>query len=754
MMKLKKKNLFLKILIIVLVLIVLIFLSILITANILYRKYDLDINKLTSVNNGVKVYSSSGTDTTLYNTDRSIVEIETLPKYVLDAFVSTEDKHFYSHHGFDLGRIAKASLVNLVNRSKDQGASTISQQLIKNALLTNEKTYSRKIKEIILAIKLEKKFTKNEILEMYLNTIYFGSNAYGIENASVTYFNKSAKDLTMNEACCLAGIIKSPNYYSPKTNYDNAIKRKNLVARLMKENGYINDSTYVEIRNTPLTLSINKHCDHAYEEEAIHEACSLLGISERELINRKYQIFTFKDDSLQDVVSNSNTQVIDFAELSYQADLDSLSVVVNNKGQVIAYFGNSNYNLHNISRQSASTLKPLAVYLPALKYDIISPASRILDEPINYNGFSPKNADNSYHGYVSAREALSTSLNIPAVKTLDCVGLSRARDTLSNLGIEISNSDMNLSLALGATKNGIRLMDLLGAYNTISNLGKYRHLTFIDKILDNNGKVIYQYEDYSDQVIDSASCYLLTDMLKDSAISGTSKRLESLNIPIASKTGTASIQNGNTDLYNISYSSEHTMLSWISSLNTNLLPKGMHSSCEPTEINKLIAEKLYADNRPEDFIIPDDILKCAYDSTQLEKTSTLVYNEDVQERYLMYDYFKITNLPTIVDNNTSTPIIVTVNKKGTHIEFNTKRNRSYKLVREYKNNKYILDEYNNISECISYVDGDAFKYDKLKYYLIDDSDNIISDKIEVRPKDYLINQITNEAFKNKKKWYV
>ena len=232
MQKIKhKKNM--KALLIIAIIICLSFLILVIFASIIYNKYDLDINKLTNLNNGVKVYSSSGIDNTLYNTNRSIVEIESLPEYVKDAFIDIEDKRFYSHNGYDLKRIIKAGLVNLMNQSKSQGASTISQQLIKNALLTNEKTYSRKIQEIVLSIKMEKEFSKDEILEMYLNTIYFGSNAYGIENASKVYFNKSAKDLTINEACCLAGIIKSPLRYSPKLNYKNSLERKNFVAKTM-----------------------------------------------------------------------------------------------------------------------------------------------------------------------------------------------------------------------------------------------------------------------------------------------------------------------------------------------------------------------------------------------------------------------------------------------------------------------------------------------------------------------------------------
>ena len=228
-----------KVLLILSIFIFSLFISIIGMVTFFYNRYALDTYKLTSFNNGIKVYSASGNDNTLYNTNRSIIEIESLPKHVKDAFIDIEDKRFYTHNGYDFKRIVKSAFVNLSNQSKSQGASTISQQLVKNALLSNEKTYSRKIKELVLSIKMEKKFSKDDILEMYLNTIYFGSNAYGIENASKIYFNKSAKDLTLNEVCCLAGLIKSPNHYSPKTNYQNSVERKNLVAKTMYQCGNI-----------------------------------------------------------------------------------------------------------------------------------------------------------------------------------------------------------------------------------------------------------------------------------------------------------------------------------------------------------------------------------------------------------------------------------------------------------------------------------------------------------------------------------
>ena len=752
-MKLNRKQIFGRILLCTSIVLVISFLGFIIFFGVMYNKYELDTIRLTSINNGIQVYSSNGADSTLYNTDRSIIEIDTLPRYVLDAFVSTEDKRFYTHSGYDLARIMKAGLVNIMSRSKSQGASTISQQLIKNALLTNDKTYSRKLQEIILSIKMEKNFTKDQILEMYLNTIYFGSNAYGIENASLVYFNKSAKDLTINEACCLAGIIKSPNYYSPRNNYSRSIDRKDLVAKTMYINKYISTEQYSEIINTPLVISTGHNLDHSYEAEAIHEACSLLNISERELINKKYQILTFKDDLLQQKVIDATTNVLS-ANTDNNARLDSLSIIANTNGQIIAYYANSPYDLHNISRQPASALKPLAVYLPAIEHNILSPATVILDEEINYNGYSPKNADGKYHGYVSVRKAISESLNIPAVKTLECVGFTKSRDTLSRMGIEINNSDMNLSLALGSVKNGVKPITLLGAYNTLANMGTYHNLTFIDKILDENNNVIYSYEDYSKDVIDKEDAFLMNDMLKDTSSTGTARRLSTLNIPIASKTGTAGTSTANTDLYNISYTTEHTMLTWIADLSNNTLPNDLHSSCEPTEINKQILASLYANHIPKDFTMPDNLTRLPYDIVALENDHSLISPSNTLDRYIAYDYFKTDNVPKVINNLFSINLNISLDKSGLIISLNAKRNKIYNIIREEKNHQTIIKQIIDSDGEVIIKDHDVFRYDELSYFITDENNQIISEIKKIRPKDYLISLLTNNIINNKKKWYI
>ena len=721
---------------------------------ILYKKYDLNTAKLTSLNNGIAVYSSIGQETTLYNTNRSIIKLESLPDYVINAFIDVEDKRFYEHNGYDLKRIIKAGFVNLTTKSKSQGASTISQQLIKNALLSNEKTYSRKIQEIILSIKVEKQFEKKEILEMYLNTIYFGSNAYGIENASKIYFNKSAKDLTLNEACCLAGLIKSPAYYSPRTNYDNAIKRRNLVAALLLENSHISQEEYNNVLKEDLNLSNKNNFDHSYEEEAIFEACKLLNISERELINKNYQIITFKDDSIQKDVIQANNDIIIKNETSLNTDLDSISIVVNNDNQVIAYYVNSNYNLHNMKRQPASILKPLAVYLPAISHNILSPASPILDESINYKGFAPQNADQSFHGYVTAKQALSDSLNIPSVKILDCLGLKKSKDMLANLGINIEKADLNLTLALGAVKNGVSLFDVVSAYSTIANQGYYSPITFVNKILDENGNIIYSHDDYKEKVVDSESCFLLTDMLKQTSLTGTAKRFESLNLPIASKTGTANNGKNNTDIYNVAYSTEHTMLTWIANIKDNVLPQEMLSSSQPTDINKRIIQHLYP-NSVKDFEIPDLVENLPYDLIEFEVNHRLVKPSHTNERYIAYDYFKKDNIPIEIENIIDkVDINLNVEKNGVFISFTTKRNVEYKLYKEINDKKILIASIKDKTDLFEILDNDVFQFEAIKYYIENENNQKISEIYTVRPKDYLVNLLNNQILSGKNKWYI
>lgn len=715
---------------------------------ILYNSYNLDLSKLTAKNNGIYVYAKDKKSETLYNSNRGIIEIDKLPNYVINAFVDVEDKRFFEHNGYDLKRIVKSTIVNLQTKSKSQGASTISQQLIKNSLLSNEKTYTRKLKEVILSMKMEKKFSKMEILEMYLNTIYFGSNAYGIENASQIYFGKSASDLTIAESCTLAGIIRSPKLYSPIINKENAKKRRNLVAKIMLNANHLSNEEYQEVLNTEITTKKQENSNQDYIREAILEACSLLSISERELINSQYSIETYEDINAQKLVNTSNFNTIKQYEDDLNTNVDSVSMLMDNAGHIIAYIENSDYDLHNMKRQLASTIKPFAVYLPCIKHNMLTSKTHILDEEIDYSNFKPKNADGKFHGYVTAEYALSHSLNIPSVKLLDSIGLKEAKKTLDDFGLNVSRDDMNLTLALGATKNGETLRNLCHAYSILSNQGIDKGATFVKAIYDKSGNTVYKNEDYSETVESADNCFLLTDMLKETAKTGTARRLNDLNLPIAAKTGTASTTNGCTDVYSIAYTTEHTLLTWAGNISNTYLNSTIKSSTLPTDVNKTVLEKLYA-NSPDDFIVPESIVKLPYDRSILENEHIIVSPTREHERYNDYAYFK-SSLPPQKYVNDNLNLSVEVDKSGATITFSPLINA--KLIK-ITDKDYILIENTNEKVIGEYIDNDIFRFDEITYY-IETNAGITGEKVKIRPKDYLATLLEKEILSNKRKWYV
>ena len=518
---------------------------------------------------------------------------------------------------------------------------------------------------------------------------------------------------------------------------------------------YITNAEYQDILNDSLQINNNSTFNQSYEEEAIYEACSLLNITERELINRKYQIITFKDDDVQNKVISINNEIINKAETNNNVDLDSLSIVTNNNGNIIAYYANSNYNLHNLKRQPASTLKPLAVYLPNISHNMLTSVTPILDEEINYDGFSPKNADGKFYGYVSAKTALANSLNIPSVKLLENIGLKKSRETLEKLGINITNSDMNLSLALGSTKNGVDLLKLSNAYSTLANMGKYKPLCFVSKILDENDNVIYSKEDYFEQIFNEEDCFILNDMLKETAISGTAKRLNSLNLPLCSKTGTAGCNNGNTDLYNITYSTEHTMLTWIADINKTYLPNEMLSSSQPTDINKEICKFLYNDTKLSDFTKPDNVELMPYSLVELENNHKIVFpaNNDA-ERYVGYAYFKLSNPPAENIFNNSLNFCADISKNGVNLTFLAQKNKTYNIYRLIDNKKELLYQVKEENDDISLTDINIFKFSQIQYFIEDELGNLISEIIKVNPKGFLEGLLNKELNLTKKKWSV
>ena len=603
-------------------------------------KIEIDSAKLSAPFTTIEVYDRDNKPIKEENTvNESYAEISTISEDTKNAFISIEDKEFYKHNGVNYKRIVKAMLSNLKAMKFKEGASTITQQLIKNSHLTSAKTFERKITEIALSTKLEKQFSKDEILEQYLNIIYFGNNCYGIEEASEYYFSKPAKELKLEESALLAGMIKSPSKYCPIKHPDNALKRRNLVLSEMEKDGVISADEAVRAKSQPINLEINtehKNKLNSYSQASIDEAEEILHLPAQQIALQGYKIYTYQNEKLQ----NDLNDAID----SVNIESNFAGIVVDNLSHgVVAFRGDGNYKILDCPRQPGSCIKPVLVYGPALNEDIIYPCTQILDEKTDISGFSPKNVGGVYHGYVSARESLAKSINIPAVKILSYVGIDKAKKYAEEVGINFDEKDEGYCLALGGMTYGVNVLQLAGAYSTFANAGMYSTPKFISFITDKNGKIVYINKPQEKQVFRQDSSYLLTDMLKTCTESGTGKKLAELGMPLASKTGTVgkSGTKQNLDAWNVSYSPNLTCAVWLGNLDNS--PIDYTGGNQPTQIVK----NFYSKNKESsDFEKPDMIVEKKIDTTELEENHRVVLaNDYMPERYTKAEMFSIFNLP-------------------------------------------------------------------------------------------------------------
>lgn len=558
-------------------------------------------------------------------------EIETLAKSTIHAFVDTEDKRFYTHNGFDYKRIAKAALNNLKSRSFKEGASTISQQLIKNTHLSHEKTFKRKLQEWKLTKQLEKLYTKDEILEKYLNSIYFGHNCFGLHSASEFYFGKSPNELTLDEAAVLAGLIKSPNNYSPFKNPDKCKSRRDSVLAIMQANGSISSADKTLANKQELPKEPNNSTKNGYLHFVFDELTELAEKYDFQL-GGQIEIYTYFDKFAQEqveLVANEHTKT----------DKSILVLNLEKNGFKAAYS-----TLGNIPRLPGSIIKPLAVYAPALEEGIVSPATPILDEPVNYNGYQPENYDKSYHGYVSTRECIEKSLNIPAVKLLSSLGAKKSAEYLTQMELSIPKEDMSLALALGGLKNGFSLRELVHAYSIFPKQGNFEGAEFIEKIKI-NGATVYQRKFKNSKIFSDASSYLMTDMLRTTVQNGTAKKLRSLPFEIAAKTGTVGTERGNTDAYAISFTTKDCIGVWLG--NRDNSPISDTGGGTPCQILLSLNKALYKTEHPTPFTPPSSVKTVSIDKQAYYDTHTLELADDISPiAYQFTELFDIKHIPT------------------------------------------------------------------------------------------------------------
>ncbi len=549
---------------------------------IITRDCRLDKNKLTGVGQKIIICDADGNEimNTSVSGTHTGVKVSELDGNTINAFVASEDRTFYSHNGLNYKRMLRALYINVTSAAFKEGASTISQQLIKNTHLSSDKTISRKLKEIRLTKKLEKTYSKDKIMEMYLNTIYFGHNCYGLQSAAHFYFDKCAENLNLNESAVLSGLLSSPNNYSPFKSPEKCLKRRNIVLNAMLDCGFITENEYKETLNLPIEPkqadNTEKYSDYV---NGVFDEIEEIGFDAYNLSD-ECRIKTFMDPALQ-----AEIEKFDF-------ECDNSLIVTTNAGGVSAFKS----TIGCAKRQIGSTAKPIMVYAPAIEERLISPYTRILDEKIDFNGYSPENFDKKYHGFVTVADSLKYSYNVPAVKTLNALTIPKCEEYLKAMDIYLDGDEKNLSLALGAMKYGLSLKDLADKYSVFPSGGTYTSSRFIDEIVDKEGKTLYKSESGKTRVFSEGTCSLTNAMLMETSKSGTAKKLKNYEFDVASKTGTCGNSDGNTDAYAISYTSSHTIGVWLGDKDNNRLSITGGGDC--CEYVAAILDILYADKTP------------------------------------------------------------------------------------------------------------------------------------------------------------
>ena len=708
-----------------------------------------DKEKLIAVNQEIVVYNDDNVELKNTISNKSIVKIEDVPNHVVNAFISIEDKDFFKHNGLNYKRIAKAMFNNLKSFSFKEGASTISQQLIKNTHLTNEKTIKRKVKEMLLTKKLEKEFSKKDILETYLNVIYFGENSYGIERAALTYFGKETKDLTLWEGATLAGIIKSPYTYSPVYNPENCLKRRNLVLSEMLRDKKISQAQYDEAVNMPLEIVDRKQeqgVNNLYVKACINEAEQILNLSEKDIMLSGIKIYSYLDDEVQkqlyDIANNENN----YHTNSYGNTNDSLLIMIDNETYaVLGYAGKSDYDLTNFVRQPGSTIKPILVYAPALEKGLVSPDTLILDEEINYGGYSPKNVGGKYYGYVSVKESICDSLNVPAVKTLDYVGIENAKQFAKKAGIKFDENDNGLALALGGFTNGVTLKELTNSFLPFVNDGNFSKANFVRKIVDVNGKTLYEHKPKEEKIMGEDTAYLMTSMLKEACKTGTSMKLKNLDFDVAGKTGTVAITgtNNNTDAYSVAYTTKHTMGVWIGNYSnaTKYVLEGKNNGgTYATNMIKMCFEELYANNKPENFKQPNSVKEVEIDLKEYENNHVIkLASSNCPDRYkiktLVSKRFEPKETSEMFENLSVENFDVKIENGKVLICFDAEDYLKYEIMRVENGKTKSLKKYSNKKGKIEYYDFNIKENSTYNYYIkistINESASSVSETLTI-----------------------
>ncbi len=511
------------------------------------------------------------------------VDVKELPYYLPQAIMATEDRRFYKHFGFDIIGFSRAMLVNLRHMRYVQGGSTITQQVAKNVFLTQKKTIKRKLQELLLAFWLEHKFTKDEILTIYLNRVYLGSGTYGVEAASQRYFSKTSRDLTLTQAAVIAGLLKAPSKYSPANNLELARKRSSIVLDNMVRAGFITEERAEMAKKSPIMPAKNYRVDGAdyFAYWAYAQIEQYIGD-----VNDDINVYTTLNPTIQKAAENALTSTMKWAGEKYNVNQGAI-VVLDKHGAVKALVGGLDYDKSQFNRavqavrQAGSAFKPF-VYVTALQNGYHKD-TMVEDRKITINNWSPKNHDNKYLGVISLEKALVRSVNTVPPAIMQNIGVSKVIKNARKMGISTELRELP-SLALGS--EGVKPIDMATAYSTFANGGYSTWAYGIEQIVNRDGYAVYErMPNEPERIFEPETITEMNQMMKSVIESemGTGKKAR-MPFEVAGKTGTSQ---DSRDAWFVGYSSEFVCAVWLG--NDDYSPmKNVYGGTLPAHIWKLV----------------------------------------------------------------------------------------------------------------------------------------------------------------------
>ena len=689
--------------------------------------------------NGVKIGK-------IGNENYSYVKSSDISAYIKNGYIAQEDKNFAVHHGVDYKALFRAGVSYIKNKGViTQGGSTITQQVIKNNLLSSERTFTRKFTEALAAFELEKIYTKSQIMEFYCNSNYYGNGCYGVEGAARYYFGKSANEVTLAEAAMIVGTSNRPNDYNPADSYENATRKKGDVLKNMLSEGYITQEEYdLAMKENPevVAQSDNTDNDNYMVSYAVH--CATLRLMEKQgfqfkygfssgkgykKYNKKYsslyaecakeirsggyKIYTSFDQSIQGKLQKSVTEGL-------SKELEGAAVCVDNSSQMIVAIvgGKSDKDEFNRAflseRNPGSSIKPLLDYGPDLNEGVATPSTVLNDEPIDYNGYSPKNAYSGYLGSITVREALARSVNTVAVKLFQQTGNDVCLSYLEGMKFSsLCYADSTIaSISLGGMTYGVKPVDMAKGYSTLANGGKYVDNDCITKLEREDGSIVYQPHGNTREIYSEDTAYMITDMLQGVFREeyGTAHKLYQKGKIFAGKTGTT---DNNKDAWFCGYSTDYTTVVW-TGCDTPKTVEGLTGSSYPADIFVSFMNKI--SDATQDFSIPDTV----YLSDNNGNTTSVPSGNDLYAlRPKGYDYYSRLNdekreayllKQRIEDEKQKAEKAV-----SDFEDFTIKNTAQAKdLDNQYANVLDVIDTIEDDTEQAPYLERAAYKYGLLK----------------------------------------